>query len=431
VSGEGPERAHEDADYQGTTIAMGIRQVQVLLQRRARGSTRGDDADSTAAKDSETLEYDAQELAMQIMAVLQSRTHCLMPVLIGGTSHIVLQFRSGQKHLEATLRCLHDLGVGVFAGTRIDILDLTSTIPAPGSQVKGKKKRKYKVSDRMTTQEILEQVDSGSHLTFDFLAMTAVASLIAAVGLLTDSSVSVVASMLVSPLMGPIVATTFGIAVADSKLICRGIRNELFGLIVCILVGFFVGVATGPFYGPKTVTVSWATSRLQSFEIESRGTPWALLSGFFVAAPSGIGVALAITVGGVNALVGTAISAALLPPVVNSGLCLALALWYDGSSDSRDTEFFLYAGWSFCLFLLNFLMIICFALLVFKLKRIGPLPRKVALPGATADETDTTLLIEGGGDGGGSAKKRYSTTTIQLSTLDRAQQRAAVLAKKS
>lgn len=62
----------------------------------------------------------------------------------------------------------------------------------------GKKKRKYKLSDRMTVEEIFENVDSQSHLTFDYLMMVVVAAIIAGVGLISDSSVTVVASMLVS-----------------------------------------------------------------------------------------------------------------------------------------------------------------------------------------------------------------------------------------
>ena len=47
-----------------------------------------------------------------------------------------------------------------------------------------------------------------------------------------------------------------------------------------------------------------------------------------VAIPSGFGVVLAITGGSPNALVGVAIAAALLPPIVNAGLCFALSFWW-------------------------------------------------------------------------------------------------------
>lgn len=64
-----------------------------------------------------------------------------------------------------------------------------------------------------------------------------------------------------------------------------------------------------------------------------------LAYGFVVAFASGIAVVVAITMGGVNAIVGTAISASLLPPVVNSGICLSLATiyWFMGwGSDARS-----------------------------------------------------------------------------------------------
>jgi hypothetical protein len=46
-----------------------------------------------------------------------------------------------------------------------------------------------------------------------------------------------------------------------------------------------------------------------------------LIAGAVVAAASGMGVILALSKGGVNAIVGTSISASLLPPCVNSGIC--------------------------------------------------------------------------------------------------------------
>ena len=58
----------------------------------------------------------------------------------------------------------------------------------------------------------------------------------------------------------------------------------------------------------------------------SRGQPSNLLSGFFYAVPSGIAVALCCVEGGVNALVGAAIAASLLPPICNLGLCLGFGL---------------------------------------------------------------------------------------------------------
>lgn len=69
----------------------------------------------------------------------------------------------------------------------------------------------------MSTEEIYELVDSTLHLTFDYMALIVIASIIVGLfitsvfpltnqvsGLVSNSSVVVVAGMLISPLMGPI-----------------------------------------------------------------------------------------------------------------------------------------------------------------------------------------------------------------------------------
>ena len=59
------------------------------------------------------------------------------------------------------------------------------------------------------SDEVFQTIDGEASLDFDYIMMTVVGSLIATVGLITDSSVTVVASMLVSPLMGPILAIAY------------------------------------------------------------------------------------------------------------------------------------------------------------------------------------------------------------------------------
>jgi uncharacterized membrane protein len=77
-----------------------------------------------------------------------------------------------------------------------------------------------------------------------------------------------------------------------------------------------IGFAAAPFFGPGGFSFA---QELHSFEMESRGTASSFLGGLMTALPSGLGVSLGITGGGTNALVGVAISAALLPPIVNAG----------------------------------------------------------------------------------------------------------------
>jgi uncharacterized hydrophobic protein (TIGR00271 family) len=177
-------------------------------------------------------------------------------------------------------------------------------------------RRKFRVSERMTIDEIAVFIEDGGRLTFNFLALVACASIIAGVGLLYDSATIVIASMLVSPLLGPILSITFGLAIWSRPIMCRGIRNECIGVIISFVIGMLMGF----------ISAGSMTGGHHSFEMESRGQLSGLVAGLFVALASGFAVVLGITTGGINAIVGTAISISLLPPIVNSGIYLALSL---------------------------------------------------------------------------------------------------------
>ena len=56
-----------------------------------------------------------------------------------------------------------------------------------------------------------------AQFTFDFLMLLVLASMIAFMGLILNNTVVLVASMLVSPIMGPILAGIFGSVVGDDK----------------------------------------------------------------------------------------------------------------------------------------------------------------------------------------------------------------------
>ena len=157
-------------------------------------------------------------------------------------------------------------------------------------------------------ENVVQQTKAQAIFSFDFLALCVVASMLAAIGLATDSAVVVVASMLVSPIMGPILAVTFGSVVHDWKLVKVGVLSELLSLLICVCCGFIVGLCFSP-YGPF---FGWPTG-----EMAGRGTNSGLIVGLAIALPSGIGVALSVLGNNTSSLVGVAISASLLPPAVN------------------------------------------------------------------------------------------------------------------
>ncbi|XP_052256226.1 uncharacterized protein LOC127861613 isoform X2 [Dreissena polymorpha] len=180
------------------------------------------------------------------------------------------------------------------------------------------------IKSRLVVQQVVNTVTANALFTFDYLLLLILAGFIACVGLAENSSVALVASMLISPLMGPILAATFGQVIKNNELRNLGITSELKGLLICLLTGFLFGLVTGgiglkgAFWGSTT---EWPTS-----EMVSRGMLRALWVGVLIAVPSGAGVALSVLGGNAGSLVGVAISASLLPPACNAGMLWGYAL---------------------------------------------------------------------------------------------------------
>ena len=182
--------------------------------------------------------------------------------------------------------------------------------------------------------------------------------------------------MLISPLMGPLLSITYGLACADFKMICIGLVSEILG----IALTFSVGLVSGILLAPVAPEYHWPTSSMKE-----RGDPRALYTGVIFAIASGIAVGVAVTSNGVNSLVGVAISASLLPPIVNAGMSLSFAYGADFMYDHglcfsstlctsyvhEKTKFRDLAFNSAYLFLINIAFIFVFCILIFKIKGLA------------------------------------------------------------
>jgi uncharacterized hydrophobic protein (TIGR00271 family) len=178
------------------------------------------------------------------------------------------------------------------------------------------------IQSRLVVEQVVQTVRGAATFSFDYLMLVLVAACLAGVGLATNNTVVIVASMLVSPIMGPILAITFGTMIEKSSLVHQGIINEVVSLVICVMVGFIGGwILIG--CGAHTEW-TWPTS-----EMAGRGTVVGILTGIAIATPSGVGVALSILSDNTSSLVGVAISASLLPPAVNAGMMWAYAIFIE------------------------------------------------------------------------------------------------------
>uniref|UniRef100_A0A1I8P3K7 DUF389 domain-containing protein n=1 Tax=Stomoxys calcitrans TaxID=35570 RepID=A0A1I8P3K7_STOCA len=238
------------------------------------------------------------------------------------------------------------------------------------------------VRSRLNVTQIVRNVRQDASITFDFVVLLISAAILAAFGLIENSTIFLASSMLISPLMGPIIATIFGTVIKDKSLFRLGLTNELFGICSAVLVGFVFGIVVA------TTDERYSVGEGLTNEILSRCELHSLIVGVFTAIPSGAAAAIGILGGNIGSLVGVAISASLLPPAVNSGLLWAIALIYkcyenDESkypqvikttkySDNQANELAIMGSLSMCLTISNIICIYIMGILVLKLKEIAP-----------------------------------------------------------
>jgi len=186
------------------------------------------------------------------------------------------------------------------------------------------------------------------------------ASTMAAGGATSNASVFIVAAMLTSPIMGPILGMTFGYRIADWELFRLSFINEIKMALTAFSVGFFVAILIG---SAGVDTYNWPTDVMMA-----KGQAYSLVISIIVSAAAGAILGVSVTSGGVNALVGTAISAGLLPPLVNAGMLISFG-WIYATKD-RSYDFVEMGIYSILFYFTHVVTIVIVANLMFLMKAI-------------------------------------------------------------
>jgi uncharacterized membrane protein len=83
-------------------------------------------------------------------------------------------------------------------------------------------------------------------------------------GLVENNSPNIVAAMLVSPLMGPVMSITFGTIVSDKSLQKSGLISLIVGMFISCLFGFVFGLILG------TTEMPWGFGDWPTEEMKGR-----------------------------------------------------------------------------------------------------------------------------------------------------------------
>ena len=195
------------------------------------------------------------------------------------------------------------------ADWRVVVMPIEATLPRAEEEEKavtaeGEEKKKAKTI--ALREELYHKVSDGAKLNWDFVILTVLSSIVAAIGLNGDSVAIVIAAMVIAPLLGPILAFAFATALGDLSLMWKATKTA------------FVGLGIG--FGFAFALTFFMDVNLFSKEMVDRTVINPAIIALALA--SGAAAALSLSTGISSALVGVMVAVALLPPSVASALFL-------------------------------------------------------------------------------------------------------------
>lgn len=210
---------------------------------------------------------------------------------------------------------------GGTSGFRVVLQTVEAVIPKPfddDESVKNESSDGAEASQakgqRISRPELYEDIASESELSVRFIVMVVLATVVVTVGLIQDSSVVVLAAMVIAPLLGPNMAMALGTTLGDTALIRRSAYAATTGFAVALGLAVAYGMV-----GPLP---------LDGGEITTRTGLGA--SDLVLSLAAGIAGTLAYTKGAPSSLIGVMVAVALLPPTVVAGLMLGRGAWEAG-----------------------------------------------------------------------------------------------------
>ena len=175
-------------------------------------------------------------------------------------------------------------------------------------------------ADAVVWEEVEQRTSESAELSGSFVAFMVIATLIAAVGILTDSVVLIIGAMVVGPEFGPLAGVCIAIVERRLPLARRSLTALAFGFATAIAVTLVATVvfraldlapdALGAVSHPTTLFISEPST----FSV-------------IVALLAGVAGVLSLTTAKSGALIGVLISVTTIPAAANVGVALAYADW--------------------------------------------------------------------------------------------------------
>ena len=187
---------------------------------------------------------------------------------------------------------------------RVVIYPVEGTMPkVKDHDDQARKKIKIGKFITLSKEELYHDIDNPVSLSVNYILMVILSSFVAGIGILKNNVAIIIGAMVIAPFLGPNMSMAFGTTLGDIPIIKKSIVTALVGtliaLVISVLWGFLASNVDGILRDPN---------------IEYQDVVLALVCGF-----AGV---ISILSGQGSTLVGVMVAAALLPPLIRSGLLL-------------------------------------------------------------------------------------------------------------
>ena len=209
------------------------------------------------------------------------------------------------------------------------LISADTYLPGPSETKKtGEPEIEIEEVARISRQELKQALNKETKTTVSNMVLVFLSTIVAAVGLMQNSVVTIIGAMVLAPMLGPHVTLALASTLGDSSLAKRALGISALQLLIVGAVTIFLGI--------------FVHIDLKGPEIASRlEVHW---SDLIVALAAGSAGVMSMTSEAPSALIGVMVAVALLPPLATGGLLLGA-----GYFKAASGAFSLYAANVICI----------------------------------------------------------------------------------
>ncbi len=197
----------------------------------------------------------------------------------------------------------------VTSGYNIVLLPVEAFLPRPEPEnaiEPEKMEQPKKDAHRVSREELYSDINEGIKISRTFMAMTILAAIVAAIGLIRNDLAVIIGAMVIAPLLTPNVALALSTTLGDTDLLRSALKTNIAGFSTAIVLSIIIGLIFG--IDPDIPSIA------------SRTTLG--ISDIVLALASGCAGTFAFTSGVSGALIGVMVAVALMPPLVTFGMLI-------------------------------------------------------------------------------------------------------------